>query len=181
MVAENDLALGEILEAVSHSKFWKECAFFIVEDDAQDGPDHVDAHRTCAFVAGPYVRRGIVDSTMYDQCSMLRTIELILGLPPLSQFDAAATPMFACFSDQPDFTPYTCVSATWDLEETNTASAYGAQVSAKMDFDEVDRIDFQTLNKILWYSIKGTDVPMPAPILHRAGLQAVSLADDDDD
>ena len=93
-VADNDLALGRVVEAVSHSKFWPQIAIFVVEDDAQNGPDHVDAHRTIAFVISPYTRRSFVDSTMYSTASMLRTIELILGLKPMSQFDAAAMPMY---------------------------------------------------------------------------------------
>ena len=104
-VASNDLALGRIVEAVSHSKYWPETAIFVIEDDAQNGPDHVDAHRTVGLVISPYTRRKHLDSTQYSTVSMLRTIELILGLPPLSQYDAAARPMFASFTDKPDLTP----------------------------------------------------------------------------
>ena len=103
---DNDLALGQLVEAVSHSKFWPQTAIFVVEDDAQNGPDHVDAHRTTAFVISPYTKRGAVDSTMYSTSSMLRTMELILGLKPMSQFDAAATPMFNSFQATPDLRPY---------------------------------------------------------------------------
>jgi Phosphoesterase family len=161
MVADNDLALGRILEALSKSKFWATSVLFAVEDDAQDGPDHVDAHRTVAVVAGPYVKRGIVDSTMYDQCSIVRTIELILGLPPMSQFDAAATPMFACFSDNADLSGYERREATWSLDETNKATAVGAKESARMDFSEVDRAPWGELNRVLWHSIKGPQTPYP--------------------
>ena len=105
-VASNDLALGKIVEAVSHSKYWPEMAIFVIEDDAQNGPDHVDAHRTVGLVISPYTKRKHLDSTQYSTVSMIRTMELILGLPPLSQFDAAARPMFASFTDKPDLSPY---------------------------------------------------------------------------
>src|SRR5205807_654828 len=105
-VASNDLALGRLVEAVSRGKHWKETAIFVIEDDAQNGPDHVDAHRTVGLVISPYVRRHTVDSTQYATVSMIRTMELILGLPPLSQYDAAARPMFASFSDKADLSPY---------------------------------------------------------------------------
>jgi hypothetical protein len=98
-----------LVEAVSRSKFWPQTAIFVVEDDAQNGPDHVDAHRTIAFVIGPHVRRGAVDSTLYSTCSMLRTMELILGLKPLTQFDAAARPMYASFQAEPDLRPFTAL------------------------------------------------------------------------
>ena len=106
MVADNDLALGRVVEAVSKSKFWKETAIFVIEDDAQNGPDHVDAHRIVALVIQPYTKRNYVDSTMYSTSSMLRTMELILGLKPMSQFDAAARPMYNSFQAKPDLTPY---------------------------------------------------------------------------
>lgn len=119
MVADNDLALGRIVEAVSNSRFWKQTAIFVLEDDAQNGPDHVDSHRSVAFVISPYVKRGAVDSTMYSTVSMLRTMELILGLPPLTQYDAAATPMHASFTSQSDARPYVAVKPKVDLEERN--------------------------------------------------------------
>ena len=105
MVAENDLALGKLVEAVSQSKFWSETAIFVIEDDTQDGPDHVDVHRSVALVVSPYTKRRYVDSTMYSSSSLLRTMELILGLPPMTQYDAAATPMWASFQAKP-ITPY---------------------------------------------------------------------------
>jgi hypothetical protein len=108
-MADNDLALGRIIEAISHSSFWPQSAIFVVEDDAQNGPDHVDAHRTIAFVASPYTKRNATDSTMYSTSSMLRTMELILGLKPMSQFDAAAAPMFNSFEAKAELTPYTVV------------------------------------------------------------------------
>ena len=166
-VASNDLALGRIVEAISHSKSWPETAIFVIEDDAQNGPDHVDAHRTVGLVISPYTKRKHLDSTQYSTVSMLRTIELILGLPPLSQYDAAARPMFASFTDKPDLTPYTHEPARIDLNAVNAPTAYGADRSLKMDFDEYDRIDDFELNEILWRAIKGKDAPVP-PAVRRA-------------
>jgi YVTN family beta-propeller protein len=164
MVASNDQAVGKIVDALSHSSAWKEFAIFIIADDAQNGPDHIDSHRTMGLVISPYVRRGAVDSTMYSTASMLHTIELILGLPPLTQYDAAATPMFASFTDRADLTPYSLLAPKIDLSAKNAATAYGAQLSAKMDWSGYDRVDEDALNRILWHSIKGADVPMPSPV-----------------
>jgi YVTN family beta-propeller protein len=166
-VASNDLALGRLVEAVSKSKYWKETAIFVIEDDAQNGPDHVDAHRTVGLVISPYTKRGHVDSTQYATVSMIRTMELILGLPPLSQYDAATRPMYESFTDTPDLRPFICVPARIDLERTNTRMAYGADRSSKMDFSDVDLIDDFELNEILWHAIKGADAPVP-PAVRRA-------------
>jgi hypothetical protein len=166
-VASNDLALGRLVEAVSQSKYWKEIAIFVIEDDAQNGPDHVDAHRTVGLVVSPYCRRNYLDSTQYSTCSMIRTMELILGLPPLSQFDAAANPMFESFNDEPDLAAYKHVPARINLSSINEKTAYGAERSRKMDFTEYDRIDDFELNEILWRSIKGRDTPLP-PAARRA-------------
>ncbi|MGC8643996.1 MAG: bifunctional YncE family protein/alkaline phosphatase family protein [Isosphaeraceae bacterium] len=166
-VASNDLALGRIVEAVSHGKSWPEMAIFVIEDDAQNGPDHVDAHRTVGLVISPYTKRNHLDSTQYSTVSMLRTIELILGLSPLSQYDAAARPMFASFTDKPNLTPYRAALARIDINAVNEPTAYGAQRSLKMDFDEYDRIDDFELNEILWRAIKGKDAPVP-PAVRRA-------------
>lgn len=166
MVASNDLAVGQIVERVSHSKYWPEMAIFIIEDDAQDGPDHIDAHRTAGLVIGPFVRREIVDSTMYTTSSMLRTMELLLGLPPMSQYDAAATPMYKVFGTAPDLTPFTHRDAEVDLNAKNTSRAWGAKASKKMDFDDVDLNPPFLLNEIIWRSVKGADSPMPLPV-HR--------------
>jgi len=162
-VADNDAALGRIVDAISHSRFWPESAIFIVEDDAQNGADHVDAHRTVALVASPYIKRHTVDSTMYSTCSMLRTIELILGLKPMSQFDAAATPMFASFQGKPDVTPYTVVPARIDLEQKNVLNTWGAKVSEQMDFTREDAADDLLLNEVIWRSVRGENSSMPAP------------------
>jgi YVTN family beta-propeller protein len=167
-VASNDLALGKLIEELSKSKYWKEMAVFVIEDDAQNGPDHVDAHRTVGLVISPYTRqKGKVDSTQYATVSMIRTMELILGLSPLSQYDAAARPMYNSFINKPDVTPYTHILAKIDLEAVNGKLAYGAERSNQMDFSEVDRIDDFELNEILWRAIKGKDAPIP-PAVRRA-------------
>jgi YVTN family beta-propeller protein len=164
MVGSNDQAIGKIVEGISHSSLWKEFAIFIIEDDAQNGPDHVDSHRTMGLVISPYIKRGIVDSTLYSTASMLRTMELILGLPPLTQYDEAAKPMFNCFTAKADLTPYLLLGPGIDLNVKNTAVAYGAKASLAMDFSDYDKADEDTLNRILWHSIKGANVPMPAPV-----------------
>ncbi len=166
-VASNDLALGRLVEAVSKSKLWPQTAIFVIEDDAQNGPDHVDAHRTVGLVISPYTKRKAVDSTQYSTVSMIRTMELILGLPPLSQYDAAARPMFNSFTNKADLTPYTHVAAQIDLNAINPKNAFGAERSAKMDFSDYDLVDDFELNEILWKSIKGVDAPLP-PAVRRA-------------
>jgi hypothetical protein len=161
MVADNDLALGRIVDLVSRSPVWRETAIFVIEDDAQNGPDHVDAHRTVCLVASPYARRGYVDHTSYSTVSMLRTIELILGLPPMSQFDAAATPLFDAFTDMPAPGPYGALMPTQRLAEINAPTAYRAQDSLRLALDQADEADEALFNAILWQAIKGPDVPMP--------------------
>ena len=164
MVAENDLALGLIVEAVSRSRFWNDTAIFVLEDDTQNGADHIDAHRMPGFVLGAWVKRGGIDSTMYSTSSMLRTIELILGLQPMSQYDAAAMPMWNAFSDLPDPAPYIARPAQIDLNARNAALAWGGAESERMDFSAPDRADDIRLNEIVWRSVRGADSPMPAPI-----------------
>jgi YVTN family beta-propeller protein len=166
-VASNDLALGRLVEAVTKGKLWPQTAIFVIEDDAQNGPDHVDAHRTVGLVISPYTKRKFVDSTQYSTVSMIRTMELILGLPPLSQYDAAARPMFNSFTDEAILTPYTHESARIDLNVVNKKGDYGAERSAKMDFSDYDLVDDFELNEILWRSIKGVDAPIP-PSVRRA-------------
>ena len=165
-VASNDQGFAKIVAAASRSKFWSEMAIFVIEDDTQNGPDHVDAHRTTGFVISPYAKRGYVDSTLYTTASMLRTMELILGLPPLTQYDAAATPMFNAFQREAVLTPYTVLPAQVDLMEKNTKRSVFWQESSKMDFTEFDRAPEDALNRILWTVAKG-DEPYPTPI-HRA-------------
>jgi YVTN family beta-propeller protein len=185
-VASNDVALGQIVETVSHSKYWNEFAIFVIEDDAQNGPDSVDSHRTVGLVISPYTRRQHLDSTMYTTTSMLRTMELILGLAPLTQHDAAATPMFESFSDKATLTPYTALPARIDVTTKNTEHAYGAKQSARMDWSDYDRINDDELNDILWHSIKGVETPMPAPVrralpMHDGRMHAPMSAHADDD
>ena len=179
-LADNDRALGMVVEAVSRSKFWPQTAIFVLEDDAQDGPDHVDAHRSIAFVASPYCRRGAVDSTMYSTSSMLRTMELILGLQPMSQFDAAAMPMYNAFQAVPDPRPFEALQTLADAHERNTASAWGSKAARKMDFSKEDATDEQLLNEMVWKSVKGADSAMPAPT-HAAFVMAQPKDKDDDD
>ena len=180
MVADNDLALGRIIEAVSHSRFWPQTAVFIVEDDAQNGPDHVDAHRTVALVASPYCRRGSGDSTPYTTCSMLRTIEIVLGLEPMSQFDAAAAPMRACFRTQADASAYTARPARVDLDQRNPARTKLARISEGFDLSREDAIDEQTFNHVIWAAVRGEGDPMPAPV-HAAFVRALPRGDGNDD
>jgi YVTN family beta-propeller protein len=175
-VADNDLALGRVVEAVSRSKFWPHTAIFVVEDDAQNGPDHVDAHRTVALVISPHTKRRAVDSTLYSTSSMLRTMELLLGLPPMTQFDAAATPMFNSFQAQSDLTPYTALPANVDLTATNTLAAWGAEIP--FNFAKEDAADDLLLNEVVWRSVKGADSPMPAPV--RAGFVFRRGGDEED-
>ncbi len=176
MLADNDLAFGRLVEGVTRSKFWKDTAIFVLEDDAQNGPDHVDAHRSIAFVISPYTKRRFRDSTMYSTCSMLRTMELVLGLKPMSQFDAAAVPMFHSFQASADRSPYHCRPVTSDLGEKNLAAAWGADASAAMDFTKEDAADDLVLNEVIWRSVKGPSSAMPAP--RRAAF--VVVGDDDD-
>ena len=179
-VADNDLAFGQFVEAVSRSKFWPQTAIFVVEDDAQNGPDHVDAHRTIAFVISPYTKRRAVDSTLYSTSSMLRSMELILGLAPMTQFDSAATPMFNSFTATPDFTPYQHLPANVDLNERNKKLAWGSDLSEKMNFAKEDAADDLLLNEIIWRNVRGTHSPMPAPV-RAAFVFAHPKGDDDDD
>ena len=177
MVAENDVALGRLVEAISRSRFWNESAIFVLEDDAQNGPDHVDSHRSPAFVISPFTKRGAVDSTLYTTSGMLRTMELILGLPPMSQYDAAAAPMYNAFQTTPVATAYTALPARVPLDEKNAANAWGAEASLAMNFTEADMTPEYELNEILWKSVRGADSPMPPPV--RAGF--IKVIDDDDD
>ncbi len=177
-MGDNDLAFGRIVEAVSKSKFWPQTAIFCVEDDAQNGPDHVDAHRTIAYVVSPYAKRGARDSTLYSTSSMLRTMELILGLKPMSQFDAAAMPMFTSFQMEPDLKPYVAKEVTVNLEEKNAKTAWGAEKSKKMNFAKEDAADDLQLNEVIWRSIRGANSPMPAPV--RAAFVFTKEEEDED-
>lgn len=163
-VAQNDLALGRVVEALSHSRFWPKMAIFVVEDDAQNGPDHVDAHRTVALVIGPYVKRRAVCHSLFSTASMLRTMELILGLAPMSQFDAAAAPLYELFTERPDLTPYTARPATWPLDEKNPPHAPMQRESAALDLRREDSAPDVLFNEIIWKSVHGADSSMPPPV-----------------
>ncbi|MGI4791244.1 MAG: bifunctional YncE family protein/alkaline phosphatase family protein [Janthinobacterium lividum] len=169
-VASNDQALGQIVEGISRSRFWKDTAIFVIEDDAQNGPDHVDAHRTVGLLISPYVRRNAVDSTQYTTASMVRTMEMILGLPPMTQYDQNAMPMLGCFTSVPDLTAYADVKPQVDLEAKNPATGAGAVASAKLDLSGPDRADPDALNAILWHALK-PGIKMPAPVRSARLLQ----------
>lgn len=176
-VADNDLAVGMFIDYLSHSPIWKESVVFIVEDDAQNGADHVDAHRTTAYVAGGFVKRGFVDHTMYSTTSILRTIELILGLKPMSQFDAASTPMWRSFANTVDPAPYTHLNANVDLNNKNKEKTVWQRRSETFDFAKEDAVPDLEFNEVLWQALKGK--PYPAP--KRAAFVKMSAADKDDD
>ncbi|HUX85189.1 MAG TPA: bifunctional YncE family protein/alkaline phosphatase family protein [Chitinophagaceae bacterium] len=162
-VADNDLALGRLVDHISHSPIWNQSAIFVLEDDAQDGPDHVDAHRSPAFVISPYVKRHSVDHTMYSTTGLVRTIELIIGMHPMSQYDAAAMPMFRCFSSKPDPRPFNALPALVDINARNTGRGPGAKLSAQFDLTHPDAVPDAELNQVIWQSVKGDQSPMPPP------------------
>jgi len=163
MIADNDLALGRVVETIANSPYWKDSAIFVVEDDAQSGPDHVDSHRSVALVASPFAKRGFVDHSFYSTSGMLRSMELILGLPPMSMYDAAATPLFNAFQATPDQSVYRRLTPNVALDEKNPAAAFGASASQAMNFNDADLTPEEPLNEIIWRSVKGPDVPMPPP------------------
>jgi len=179
--ADNDLAFGQIVEAISQSRFWKETCIFAIEDDPQDGWDHVSGYRTTAYVISPFTRRGAVVSTEYNQPGMLRTIELILGLPPMNQMDAAATPMFDCFTNRPDFTPFKAVPNNVPLDQLNPApraikdplQRHYAQLSARLPLEQIDRCPEDLLNRIIWVAQKGSREPFPTwAVNHKRNIRS---------
>lgn len=164
MVADNDYAVGQIVEAISNSPYWPKSAIFIVEDDAQNGHDHVDAHRSIAFVISPFCKRGVVDSRFYNTDSVLRTIELLLGLPPMCQYDAVAPPIDIFTRKPENIEPYKAILPAREIiAEVNQATAYGAELSGRLNFARVDAVPDHILNTILWRAVMGPDVPEPAP------------------
>ncbi len=179
-MADNDLALGQVVEAVSHSRFWPETCIFVIEDDPQAGWDHVSGYRTVCQVISPYTKRGQTISTQYNQTSLLRTMELILGLPPMNFLDATATPMTDCFTRKPDFTPYKSVPNQVPLDALNAEAEKVAHpvlrqdaiVSSQLPLDEVDRCPEDVYNRILWRAMKGPETPYPE--------WAVKMVEDDD-
>lgn len=183
-VADNDLAFGRVVEAVSHSAFWPKTCILAIEDDPQAGWDHVSGYRTTCYVVSPYTKRRQTISTQYNQVSLIRTIELILGLPPMNQLDATATPMFDCFMMTPDLTPFTSVTNQVALDELNPSRSRRTSAehpslredmlaSERLPLDEPDRCPEDVFNRILWRAMKGPDVPYPE--------WAVTLLEDDDD
>lgn len=207
-VADNDLALGRLVEAISKSRFWPKTCIFVNEDDPQDGFDHVDGHRSLCLVVSPYTKRGAVVSKFYNQTSVLHTIERILGLPPMNQFDAAAPTMEDCFTAKPDLTPYTALKNNIPIDEYASGAKPSinepsgpdrkapvpipASPHTSVDFDlsRPDRINDDAFNRLLWLDAKGPDVPYPAHLAgaHGRGLKALGLRldatsrkDDDDD
>ncbi|NQX56767.1 bifunctional YncE family protein/alkaline phosphatase family protein [Pedobacter panaciterrae] len=179
-VADNDLGVGRILEHLSHSPIWKESVVFILEDDAQNGPDHVDAHRSPAYVVGPYVKRNTAVHTMYSTSGFLRTMELILGLPPMSQYDAAAVPLFECFTSTPDFKPYTVKQPLIDLDTRNVANNESSRRSEQFNFAKEDAAPDLDLNEVVWKSVKGEHSVMPAPKRSAFVILEKKKKDDDD-
>lgn len=168
MVADNDLALGRLVEAISKSKYWKDSVIFVTEDDAQSGLDHVDGHRTIGMVIGPWVKRQVVDSTFYTTIHMYRTIQHLLGLPPQNQFDLAAEPMFSVFRNQADLRPYVAERNRVPLDEMNPPldglkgeEKEMAAASLRMDFSEPDEAPADLLDRIIWHSVKGWRTPYP--------------------
>lgn len=192
-VADNDLALGRVVDGLSHSSFWKSMAILVVEDDAQNGVDHIDGHRTVALVASPYARRGVVDSTFYSQQGMVKTIELMLGLPSLSMFDLIAADMHESFidpTDAPDFTPYRALEPKQSIAEFNPAPAEirgpgaaarraAAVASSRMDFSEPDAAPSDRLNEILWRDARGWTRKMPTVRHSLFFPMSVDLTDDE--
>lgn len=179
-VGDNDLAIGRFIEHLSKSPIWKESVVFILEDDAQNGSDHIDAHRSPVFIAGPYVKRNTVIHNMYSTSGVLRTIELILGLPPMSQYDAAAMPMYECFTNKPDFSPYVAKPAQVDIEQRNIAVNESSKRSDKFNFAKEDAIPDLDLNEVIWKSVKGESSIMPAPKRSAFVILEKKKKDDDD-
>jgi YVTN family beta-propeller protein len=179
-VADNDLAIGRFIEHLSQSPIWKESVVFILEDDAQNGPDHIDAHRSPAFVVGPYVKHNAVVHTMYSTSGFLRTMELILGLPPMSQYDAGAMPLYECFTSKADITPYKLKPAEVDLERRNIADNESSKRSELFNFAKEDAVPDLDLNEVVWKSVKGEHSVMPAPKRSAFVLLEQKKKDDDD-
>jgi phospholipase C len=181
MVADNDLALGMVVEAMSNSKFWKDTVIFVIEDDTQNGPDHVDAHRCPALVISPYTKRKFVDSTLYSTTSMLKTMELILGLQHMSQFDAAARPMYHSFTAKPDLTAYKHEVPKVNMNEVNKPGGFGAEWMDKQNLAKEDTLDDLIFNEIIWKAVRGTQSKVPPPVRAAFFVPTKTKKDDDDD
>jgi YVTN family beta-propeller protein len=159
-VAQNDLALGRLIETLSHSRYWHDTAVFVVEDDAQNGPDHVDDQRMPAYVISAYGAGGVIHQH-YSTAGIVHTIEILLGLPPMTVYDANAQPLYAAFAAQPDFTPYTALPARTDIDTLNTATSYRAADSARADFSREDAVPSGELNDIVWHAVRGAKAKNP--------------------
>jgi YVTN family beta-propeller protein len=179
-VADNDLAVGKMIEHLSNSPVWKESVVFILEDDAQNGPDHVDAHRSPAYVVGPYVKRNAVVHQMYSTSGMLRTMELILGLPPMSQYDAGALPLYNCFTNTPDLSAYTVKTPMINIEKRNVAVNESSRRSELFNFAKEDAVPDLDLNEVIWKYVKGENSVMPSPKRSAFVLLEKKKKDDDD-
>jgi hypothetical protein len=179
-MADNDLAIGLFIEHLSNSPVWGQSVVFILEDDAQNGADHVDAHRSIAYAISPYTKRKSVDHTLYSTNSMLRTMELILGMPPMSQHDAAATPMWRCFTNKPDLSAYKALVPGVNLDDRNAAVDSDLQRrSNAFDMSHEDRVPDLEFNEVLWKIVKGEDSEMPAP--RRGAFLRYSAEEEDED
>jgi len=183
MVADNDLAVGKIADALSHGPYWKDTCLFVTEDDPQDGFDHVDGHRSSCLVISPYTKRGKIISNFYNQTSVLHTMELMLGLPPMNQLDAAAPAMTDCFNPEPDLTPFNAHTNIIPLDERNPPKTAlkgedrkMAELSLTLRLDQPDCADENSLNRILWYAARPND-PYPAGYAgaHGKGLGRLHL------
>jgi hypothetical protein len=175
MIADNDLGTAQIIDTISHSSIWPSTAIFVLEDDSQDGADHVDAHRIPALVVSPYAKAGAVVHTRYDQVSAIRTMELILGMHPLSLNDALATPMYDAFDPAPaNIAPYDAITPVQDLNAKNPSSGAGARAAAKLDFRTIDKVTQRTLDRMLWHAVHGQRSTPPPP-----GPNATPEADGD--
>ena len=186
-VADNDYAVGRLVEAVSNSPYWKDTAIFILEDDAQDGPDHVDAHRSPALVISAYNRPGALVHEFHNTVSLIRTMELLLGIPPMNQLDATATPI-DLFRDEADLRPYKAQLPNISLDNLMTAPARDAatarwmKLTAEQDMTHADMADPGALNRIIWFSVRGPGVPMPEVArLPAFDAMLVGIAEEEDE
>ena len=178
-VADNDLAVGKLVEHISKSPIWANTVIFIVEDDAQNGPDHVDAHRTTAYLAGGYVKRHFVDHTLYSTSSLVHTIELILGMPPMTQYDAAAPPMWNCFSKTTDTTAFNSLPSNVNLADVNPGGTRLAAMARGLNFTEVDRVPDELMNAMVWKAVRGENARVPVPV--RAAFVRTTKTSEDGD
>jgi hypothetical protein len=178
-VADNDLAVGMFIDYLSHSKIWATSLVILVEDDAQNGPDHVDAHRSTAYLAGGYVKQGFVDHTAYTTASLLRTIELILGLPPMTQYDAPAAPLWKCMNTTPGHPAFNARPSNIDLNLKNLTENLWQRKSEKFNFAKEDRVDDREFTEVIWKAVKGIDSPCPPSV--RAAFFVASEEEEEED